>query len=137
MVADSHSRPADILHSIWRCGRPAALNVHVISPLQESSPGHALNVGVRRKLAAHLVDYRAAGIDFVPIVLETLGCLSEDTIYTIRAIGETISKRASPDDFSTSTGQLFHRLTISLWRGNACLWLLRHSTPPPPVDGVI
>ena len=58
VVADSHSRPADILHPIWSCGRPAALDIHVISPLQEltfyaasSSPGHAQKVGMQSKLA--------------------------------------------------------------------------------------
>ena len=141
VVADSHSRPADIFLPIWHCGRPAALDIHVISPLQEltlygaaSTPGHALNVGVQRKLAA---DCCAAGMDFVPNVVETLGGLSEDTIATVWAIGKAISKRASSDDLSTSTGQLFHRLAISLWRGNACLWLHQHPTLPPPVDGII
>ena len=54
--------------------------IHVISPLQDltlyaaaSTPGHALNVGMQRKLTAHLSDCRAAGMDFVPIVVETLG----------------------------------------------------------------
>ena len=37
-----------------------------------STPGHALNLGVQRKLAAHLSDCRTAGIDFAPIVVETL-----------------------------------------------------------------
>ena len=144
VVVDSHSRPADILLPTWRCGRPAALDVHVVSPLRDltlcaaaSTPGHALNVGVQRKLAAHLSDCRAAGMDFVPVVVETLGGLSEDAISTVRAIGKAISKRASLDDPSTSTGQLFHRLAISLWRGNACLWLHRHPTLPPPINGII
>ena len=144
VVVDSCSRPADILLPMWRCGRPAALDVHVISPLHDlilcaaaSTPGHALNVGVQGKLAAHLSDCRAAGMGFVPVVLETLGGLSEDAISTVRAIGKAISKRASPDDPSTSTGQVFHRLAISLWRGNACLWLHRHPTLPPPIDDII
>ena len=61
VVPDSLSRPADILLPTWRHGRPAALDVHVISPLQQltlheaaSTPGHALEVGVQRKLSAHL-----------------------------------------------------------------------------------
>ena len=125
MVADSHSRPTDFLLPTWRCGHPATLDIHIISPLQDlilcasaSTPGHALRVGVQRKLMAHLSDCRAAGMDFVPIVVETLGGLSEDTISTVR---KAISKHASPDDPSTSTGQLFHRLAISSWRGNARL----------------
>ena len=144
VVADSHSRPADILLPTWRCGRPPALDIHVISPLQDltlcaaaSTPGHSLHVGMQGKLAAHLSDCRAAGMDFLPTVVESLGGLSKDTISTVRAIGNAFSKRASPGDPSTSTGQLFHRLAISLWRGNACLWLHRHPTLPPPVNRII
>ena len=60
LVPRSSSRPADILLSTWRHGRPAALDVQIISPLQQltvagaaSSPEHALE-GVRRKVASHL-----------------------------------------------------------------------------------
>ena len=124
--------------------RPAALDVHVISPLQDltlleaaSTPGHALQVGVRRKLTSHLANCRAAGVEFVPIVAETLGGLAEDTVNTVRAIGKAIAQRTGPHVSSTSTSQLFHRLAIALWRGNACLWIHRHPSLPPSVDGVI
>ncbi len=50
------ARPADVLLLNWSNGRPAALDVHVISPrtLSEAAQtqGHALQVGVQRKLAA-------------------------------------------------------------------------------------
>ena len=49
LVPCSQSRPADILLPNWSCGRPVALDVHVISPLQQQiiaeashRPGHAL-----------------------------------------------------------------------------------------------
>ena len=92
------------------------------------------NEVVYLKLEAHLSDCRAAGMDFVP-----LGGLSEDAIFNVRVIGKAISKRASPDSPSASTRHIFHRLAtcISLWRGNARLWLHRHSTLPPLVDGII
>ena len=65
----------------------------------------------------------------MPVVAETLGGLAEDSIRTVRAIGRAIAQRASsPSDTSTATTQLFRRLAISLWRGNACLWL--HRQPP-------
>ena len=76
-------------------------------------------------------------MDFVPIVVETLGALSEDAIITVLVIGKAISRRVSPDDPSTSTGQVFHHLAISLWRGNAQLWLNWHPTLPHPVDCII
>ena len=60
LIPDSLSRPADVFLPTWSRGRPAALDVHVISPLQQqtmgeaaSTPGHALQVGVQRKLASH------------------------------------------------------------------------------------
>ena len=145
VVPDSLSRPADILLPVWSKGRPAALDVHVISPLQQHTlheashtPGHALNVGVQRKLSSHLASCRSAGVEFVPVVAETLGGLAEDTIRTVRAIGRAIAQRASsPSDTSTATTQLFRRLAISLWRGNACLWLHRQPPLPPTVDGII
>lgn len=144
VVPNSQSRPADILLPTWHHGRPAALDVHVISPLQSSivheaasTPGHALEVGVRRKLAAHLSACRATGVDFLPIVAETLGGLCHDTIHLVRSIGMSIAQRSSCQDVSSSINQLFHRLAIALWRGNACLWLHRHPSLPPSVDGVI
>ena len=61
IIPESLSRPADVFLPTWHGGKPAALDVHIISSLQQSlvheaaySPGHALEVGVRRKLTAHL-----------------------------------------------------------------------------------
>ncbi len=145
LIPDSMSRPADILLPTWHGGRPAALDVHVISPLQQSiiheaasTPGHALQVGIQRKLTAHLQPCRSVGITFTPIVAETLGGLCEDTINTVRAIGEAIDQRVNPSYSTPScTKHLFHRLAIALWRGNACLWLHRQLPVAPAVDGII
>ena len=60
LVPNLCSRPADILLATWSHGRPAALDVHIISPLQwqisgaASTSGHALEVGTRQKLTSHL-----------------------------------------------------------------------------------
>ncbi len=61
-------------------------------------------------------------------------CGREDSINTIRAISQRVNSPYSP---SSSSKQLFHRLAISLWRGNACLWLHREHALPPSVDGII
>ncbi len=57
------TRPADILLPTWHGGRPAALDVHIISPLQQSTiheaaytPGHVLLVGTQRKLTTRHAD---------------------------------------------------------------------------------
>ena len=143
LIPCSVSRPADILLPTWCNGRPEALDVYVISPLQDLTvseasvtPGHALNVGVQRKLASSLSACRSSGIDYIPLVAETLGGLAEDTIATISSIGRAVSDRSGSDGGS-SVSHLFGRVAIALWRGNASLWLHRQPTLPPSLDGVI
>ena len=143
LVPGSLSRPADVFLPSWSCGRPAALDIHVISPLQQLTlseasvtPGHALQVGVQHKLASNLPACREAGVECIPIVAETLGGLAKDTIHTISSLGRAIAGRAGSMDPSSTTRHLFQRFAIALWRGNACLWLHRHPTLPPSLDGV-
>ena len=140
LVPSSQSRPADILIPNWSRGRPAALDVHVISPLQRqtlgqaaSTPGHALEVGTRRKLASHLSACRSVGVEFIPLVTETLGGLSGDTINTIRSLGLAIEQRTGSPN---STKHLFKSLAVALWQGNATRWLHRDPTLPPSLDGL-
>ncbi len=121
-----------------------ALDVLVISPLQEltiaqaaQTPGHALQVGVQRKLAANLSACHSSGMDFVPLVAQTLGGLAEDTIRTITNISRAIENRCGTSDSTPTTSHLFGRLAVALWRGNASLWLHRLPTIPPSLDGVV
>ena len=144
LVPDSSVRPADVLLPNWNRGRPAAVDVHVISPLQQqtlaeaaSTPGHALQVGVRGKLVSNLSACRSVGVEFVPFVIETLASLSEDTISTIRAIGRSVGQRSGTSDPSCTSKHLFGHVAIVLWRGNASLWLHRHPTLPPSLDGLM
>ena len=143
LAPGSLSRPADVFLPSWSCGRPAALDIHVISPLQQQTlpeasvtPGHALQVGVQRKLASNLPACREAGVECIPIVAESLGGLAEDAIHTIRSLGQAIADRAGSLEPPSTTRHLFQRFGIALWRGNACLWLHRHPTLPPFLDGV-
>ena len=136
--------PADILLPNWCRGRPAALDVSVISPLQQltlfeaaSSPGHAFSVGVRRKLTSNLPFCRAAGVDFLPIVVETLGGWCPDAIATIRSIGRALGQRLNSTDPIDMTKHIFGHLAIALWRGNAGLWMHRHPSLPPSIDGLV
>ncbi len=100
LAASSQTRPADVYLPHWTSGRPAALDIHVISPLQEQlvaeaafTPGHALQVGVQRKLASNLPSCRSAGIECIPVVAETLGGLAHDTITIVKDICRAISDR--------------------------------------------
>jgi hypothetical protein len=77
------------------------------------------------------------GVDFIPVVFETIGGIAVESVSIIRSIGRGISQRSSMDpDYSIATRQLFARLAITLWRGNAALWLHRLQPPPPLIDGV-
>ena len=97
--------------------------MHIISPLQQQTiaeaaftPGHALQVGVQRKLASHLSACCSAGVDFIPIVAEALGSLVEDTIMIVRRLGEFITQcvgQDSPGSTQTPCKHLFHRLAIA------------------------
>ena len=101
-----------------------------------STPGYALHVGEERKMAAHAEACRSVGVHFVSIVAETMGGWSELAIDTIKSIGRLQGQRLGipPPD---STRHLFQRLAISLWKGNATLWIRRQPTRPAAVDGIV
>ncbi len=126
---------------------PAALDIHVISPLQPltlsvaaHTQGHALQVGVQHKLASNLQSCRNAGLTCVPLVAETLGGLAKDFISTIQVIGRSIRLRSGADRDTDTTKHLFGRVSLALWRGSicACASMLIHRAPtlPPALDGL-
>ncbi len=60
LVPDSASRPADVLLPNWTNGRPAALDVHVISPLQSLTMSEAAwTQGHARQAGPQLPLYRS------------------------------------------------------------------------------
>ena len=79
LIPGTHSRPADIFLPIWQRSQPAALDVTVISTLQQSTvegaavtQDYALAVGGERKQVAHATACRAVRVDFIPLVMESL-----------------------------------------------------------------
>jgi hypothetical protein len=143
LVPCSQSRPADIFLPNWERDRPAALDVSVISTLQRltlsgaaSVQGHALRVGEERKMALHAASCRAVGVSFVPLLVESLGGWSDLAAKTLSSIGRLLGQRLGIPPLET-THHLFQRCAISLWRGNATLWLHRCPTPPPHIDSII
>ena len=77
-----------------------------------------MQVGVQRKLTSHLTGCQSAGVEFIPLVAETLGGLAEDTIHIIWSFGEAIAQRVGPQDSTTYTKHLF--------RGTLVRWVVRH-----------
>ena len=138
LIPGSQHRPADVY---LPCGRPATLDITVISTMQPSTiqpaadnQGHALLVAETRKFATHGPACQAAGISFIPLTIETMGGLSDATAETmgglsdataetISGIGRLIGQRfgVSPHE---SSRHLFQRLAICLWKGNATAWII-------------
>ena len=143
LIPGTSSRPADLYLPCWRHGKPAALDVTIISPLQKLTiqkasvtQGHALSVADGRKRALHQGVCQATGIDFVPLVVETLGGWSQEAVETIKAIGRLQGQRLGLPTTET-TMHLFQRLAIQLWRGNACMWAMRAPVMAPSIDGAL
>ena len=143
LIPGSQDRPADIYIGTWKRGRPAAFDVTVISPLQSSTvknaasePSSALELATRRKRQSHDQDCHDAGIDFVPLPVETLGGWSADAISTIKEIARLAAQRSGQDP-RAAPRHLLQRLGIILQRGNISLWIRRIAVVPPHVDGVL
>ena len=97
---------------------------------------HALAIEEERKLTIHSNPCHSIKISFVPLVMESLGGWSEEAINTICSFGWLLSHR-SDTTTGKSTQHLFQRLAITLWKGNANLWISRLPVLPPEVDGLV
>ena len=143
LIPGSSSRPAEVYLPNWKRGQPAALDVTVISSLQQQtlsgaaiSPGHALRVGETRKMNANADSCHAVGVFFVPLVVEALGGWNDEATHTITSIGRLLGQHLGIPPHE-STRHLFQCLAISLWRGNATLWIRRQPALPAEEDGII
>ena len=141
LVPDSCSRPADVYLPSWTRGRPAAVDVTVISPLQQLTlsetsinQGSALLVAEQRKRACHLTECQRVGVTFIPAAVETLGGWSRTALSVIKSLGRLQGLRLGSDP-SESTAHLLQRLSVCLWRANAQMWVSRIPLTLPCVDG--
>ncbi len=85
-------------------------------------------------MAAHFEACQSVGVSCVPLVAESLGGWSEEASLIICRIGRLLGQRLGSPPAET-TRHLFQRLSITLWRGNASLWLQRLATHSLWVDG--
>ena len=81
-----------------------------------------MTVRERQKRRIHKEGCRSAGIDFVPIAVETLGGLSSISSHTVSELG----KLALVFPLSTVL-PFFQHFSLTLWRGNAAYWISRNS----------
>ena len=80
LIPGTSSRLADVFLPIWKRSQPAALDVTVISTLQNltvagaaSTQDHTLSVARERKMALHSATCHSGGSLFFPLVIEYLG----------------------------------------------------------------
>ena len=100
-----------------------------------ATQGYALEFAAKRKSALHGAPCHQAGIQFIPLPVETVGGWSAQAASTIQEIGRRQANRldTAPSD---SIRHLFQRLSICLWRGNASIWLNASPDYPSSFDGV-
>ena len=137
LIPGSQHRPADVCLPCWKGGRPVALDITVISTMQQSTNAvccqQSRSCLVRRKFATHAPACQTAGISFIPLAIESLGGLSDATNKTISSIGRLIGQRFEVPPHESSC----QKPAISLWRGNATAWIHRCRPPAPFIDGVV
>ena len=69
-------------------------------------PGHALGIAEERKLAVHAEDCRSMGVNFIPLVLESLEGWGQDLIDIVKTIGRLQAQCLDP----------FPRRQSTIWR---------------------
>ena len=85
LAPGSSSRPADVFLPCWKRGRSAALDVTVVSPVQQLTinnaavtQGYTIAVAEERKRRLHDNNCHQSGISFIPLVFESFGGWSRE-----------------------------------------------------------
>ena len=139
LIPGCHNRPADVFLPHWDMGLPTALDVSVISTLQQRTVrGAAENQGMP------CLSVRSGRWLLMLPLAERWGSPSSPLLWNHLEVGVIWLPRpsavlvaswardlASPP--SITSRQLFQRCSVSLWRGNAALWLHRF----PPISSFI
>ena len=133
LIPGSSSRPADVYLPVWSRGQPAALDVTVISPMQQLTmsgasvtAGHALSVAENRKLVAHASTCR--GIFFIPLAVETFGGWSQLVGDTIKSIGRQQGQRLGippPGHYSPPISKTSHLIVE-----RECFYVVKKTKKP-------
>ena len=136
MIPGSSSRVPSKLEEGSTCSPGHTHHIYHALAGASTTPGYALRMGEERKMIAHAGVCRAADLTFIPLVVESLGGWTEEVIQTIKSIGRLQGQRLGipPPD---TMRHLFQRLAISLWKGNASLWVRRQPACSATVDGIV
>ena len=144
LLPGNDRRPADVLIRNWVGGKDAALDVTVVTPLQDATmpaaantAGHALNHAYGRKMNGAHEECRRQGIAFLPIVAETFGGWHPEAGREVKKLGAALARHTGQDE-GEAVSHIWSRMGILLQRGNAAI--LGNRIPALPgalIDGII
>ena len=131
MLPGSADKPADVFLPGWATGRDAALDVSVVSPLQQQlvrkaadEAGSAARKRFQEKNAKYYQPCSDEGIAFFPLIVETYRGWHPESEATIKKLSLQLASHTGSDATET-TRHLFQKLGILLAKGNAALILRR------------
>ena len=135
---------ADVQIPMWAGGQDCALDVTVVSPVQQQAiqraaeePGYAIQMRYDQKLRKYGELCRAEGIVFQPLVVETFGGWGDSAVEVLKKLGQALG-RASGQEESEVVHHLFGRLSMLLQKGNCSLLVNRIPVHPEPhINGAL
>ena len=142
LLPGTDRRPADVLVPNWAAGKDAAMDVTVVTPLQDATlpeaattPGHALHYAYGNKVRGAGEACRRQGIAFLPMVVESFGGWHEVAEREVRKLGAALARHTGQEE-GEAIGHLWGRLGVLVQRGNAAILGNRvPSLPDPHIDG--
>eukprot|EP00731_Ephydatia_muelleri_P033146 Em0025g102a len=126
-----NTRPADILASNWLCGKPAAFDLTVVSPLNPTfiseagrTAGSAAVAAELRKHSANDAKCSELGWTCIPLVAESYGAWGSEAVQAFSRLASYLATRTNSPK-SKVVCSLYGRLNLTLVRANARALLLR------------
>ena len=126
-----NTRPADILASNWLCGKPAAFDLTVVSPLNPTliseagrTAGSAAVAAELRKHSANDAKCSELGWTCIPLVAESYGAWGNEVMQAFSRLASYLATRTNSPK-SKVVCSLYGRLNLTLVRANARALLLR------------
>ena len=126
-----NTRPADILASNWLCGKPAAFDLTVVSPLNPTfiseagrTAGSAAVAAELRKHFANDAKCSELGWTCIPLVAESYGAWGSEAVQAFSRLASYLATRTNSPK-SKVVCSLYGRLNLTLVRANARALLLR------------
>ena len=120
-----NTRPADILASNWLCGKPAAFDLTVVSPLNPTFISEAGRTAGSEAVATELRKHSAndakcseLGWTCIPLVAESYGAWGSEAAQAFSRLASYLATRTNSPK-SKVVCSLYGRLNLTLVRANA------------------